>query len=1082
VQTLRSAAALLAAATTLPALAAIAAEIGFRGPPLPLDADALAPLGLGAEPHVRAAHIIPGTDALRALIIECDPGAPLRDAVAAIARRLTARAPHLLWLLLAVQRDATALAIAAWTPTPHHPHVAALVVDRAHVLPSDAETLVALSAAKHHDDPGSDLRTHASWLDVLGRQALTRRFYRTLEHVVAALARAALGSATDDERNELALLYVSRLLFLSFLETKGWLDGDRRFLERGFARAMERGGGYHRHVLRPLFFGTLNTPLRARAPAARAFGRVPFLNGGLFARTPLERRRRDLRFPDDALGLVFGDLLARYRFTPREEHDAWSEAAIDPEMLGKAFESLMRSHERRASGSFYTPQSLVTTTTHAALVQALATPALPPPVLDAALRDTAEAPLDPDIAPQFRAQLEALRLVDPACGSGAFLVHALEAIAALRIRAGDARPVAAVRRDVLTGSIFGVDVNPMAVWLCELRLWLSMVIESDEHDPLAVTPLPNLDRHIRVGDSLAGEAFDASQPPRGGALLARLRARYARATGSRKHTLERAIDRAERSLALAHTDDALARCAARRRDLLATLRGRDLFGARIRPRAADRIALARERSRARELRTRRRALRSGGALPFAWLTHFPDVARAGGFDVVIGNPPWVRLHRIPPAARATLRERFEVFRDASWERGATAGRAGAGFAAQVDMAALFAERSLALLRPGGTLALLLPAKLWRSLAGGGVRRLLASRAHVLALEDWSESPPAFDAAVYPSLVVARRSDGETTAEPRASTAAVAAACHRPNGVVRWTMERTHLPLDADPASPWLAVPPPVRSAFDRLARAGAPLAACAFGPPTLGVKCGCNDAFIVRVCDDDTMVAAVHAAARTGTVERALLRPLVRGETSGPWRSRGESTESIIWTHDDTGAPLRTLPPHAARWLAPWRKRLADRSDVRRATPWWSLFRITAAQSDRPRVVWADVGRAPRAMVLAPGDPTVPLNSCYVLHCRDLLDAHALAALLNSPVGAAWLHVLAEPARGGYRRFLAWTVALLPIPHDWSRARAILAPLGERAAMGDLPPPAPDALRDAALRAYRVRLAHVAPLLAWTGR
>ena len=92
-------------------------------------------------------------------------------------------------------------------------------------------------------------------------------------------------------------------------------------------------------------------------------------------------------------------------------------------------------------------------------------------------------------------------------------MHTLERIAALRKENGEPGSNAEIRRRVLTSSIFGVDLNPMAVWLCELRLWLSIVIESDETDPMRIAPLPNLDRHIRVGDSLAGGAFDVRDAP-----------------------------------------------------------------------------------------------------------------------------------------------------------------------------------------------------------------------------------------------------------------------------------------------------------------------------------------------------------------------------------------------------------------------------------------------------------------------------------------------------------------------------------------------------------------------------------------
>ncbi|MDQ6830346.1 MAG: hypothetical protein M3081_15925 [Gemmatimonadota bacterium] len=223
-------------------------------------------------------------------------------------------------------------------------------------------------------------------------------------------------------------------------------------------------------------------------------------------------------------------------------------------------------------------------------------------------------------------------------------------------------------------------------------------------------------------------------------------------------------------------------------------------------------------------------------------------------------------------------------------------------------------------------------------------------------------------------------------------------------------------------------------------------------------------------------IAMVRSDEREGSVERELLRPLLRGESIAPW-APNESGELIIWTHGATGAAVDRLPPHATRWLAQWRSRLTARTDARRSR-WWSLFRTAGAGDRLARVVWADVGRGPRALVLDAGDPSVPLNSCYVIACREPHDAHALTAILNSALGAAWLDAVAEPARGGYRRYLGWTVGLLPVPNDWPRARDILAPIAERAAVGL--PPHRDELLAAVLSAYDLRAREVAPLLTWT--
>ena len=118
--------------------------------------------------------------------------------------------------------------------------------------------------------------------------------------------------------------------------------------------------------------------------------------------------------------------------------------------------------------------------------------------------------------------------------------------------------------------------------------------------------------------------------------------------------------------------------------------------------------------------------------------------------------------------------------------------------------------------------------------------------------------------------------------------------------------------------------------------------------------------------------------------------------------------------------------------------------------------------------------------MLEADDTTVLLNSCYVARCDNLADAQTLAALLNSPINAAWLNALAEPARGGYHRYLGWTVGLMPLPADWLLARRILAPLAEQAMSGETP--AADTLLTAVLEAYQLREDEVEPLLLWDYR
>ena len=1053
-QGLERALGLLRRACSVAGANSILEELGFSGLSLPLDTNARAALGL--PDSIRVAEIALGTDCLRGLILESDNASALRETLGTTAKALSTSAPQFLWIVCAFQSAAAEFAIACWTSARSRVHVASLACRTDKLFASDAETLCALFAVAGE----SDLVTHSRWLDVLGRESITKRFFSALQDVVAELADSLSGRVSPLERDELALLYISRLIFLSFLETRGWLNGDFGFLSNGYSRCISEGGRYQQRVLEPLFFGTLNTAVRARSTRAKRFGRIPFLNGGLFARSHLEKQRRGSLFTDQSFGNAYGSLLSHYRFSGREDSTDWSEASIDPEILGKTFEALMAAPDRKTSGAFYTPQDLVE---------------------DVAAHGLASLP---DGGGQVET-LRRIRVLDPACGSGAFLVHVLERIAALRKAHGEAGSIADIRRRVLTSSIFGVDLNPMAVWLCELRLWLSIVIESDDIDPMRIAPLPNLDRHIRVGDSLAGGAFDDRDALRSGSRIESIRARYVRAVGPRKRTLARSLDRVERSAAIDVLTRRGIRLSAERREILIALRSRDLFGDRHAAEGETRIRLAAIRLCLRENAQRAKALRAGAALPFSFAAHFSDVPATGGFDVIVGNPPWVRVHHIAETSRDRLKRDFAVYRNAAWESGASSAGAGRGFAAQIDLAALFVERSCELLRPGGTLALLLPTKLWRSLAGGGVRQLLLDRTDVVALEDLADSHSQFDAAVYPSLLVARRRmpgviPQEKPGSPDRSVdgrPAVSAAIRTRQGTTRWTCPRDLLPFDSTAGSPWVLIPPLARRSFDRVARAGAPFFRSEFGRPLLGVKTGCNSAYIVRVESIDGDLACIIGGGRRGMIEREMLRPLIRGETLEKWTVAGPR-EYLVWPHDEHDRPRRALPPLARRWLLPFHDMLGARSDLHGRFPWWSVFRTDSASHAKPRVVWADFGLTPRATVVEACEPFVALNSCYVVSCETTDDAHALATLLNSSLAAAWLNSIAEPARGGYRRYLGWTLSLLPIPVDWNGARSTLTELGERAIHGDVP--ANDEILGAVVGAYQLCLADVQPLLSWT--
>jgi N-6 DNA Methylase/Eco57I restriction-modification methylase len=1069
----RAAHRLLADCTTDTGRRALARALGFTAPPHSLTARPLATLGFPANaPHLRVARITRDHSAAL-LLIEHTNATHWRDTLRKTAAALDKLTDARRWLILLHCADNGPVALATWLSSPRGPRLAVLTTTPHDILDSDAQTVAALATAWHPDPTTTCLR----WHDLLGRHAIGKRFFRALETHVADIADAWPARVHDDDRRTLALIHVARLLFLKFLETKGWLDDDRTFLARHSESILDSGGRLWHRLLAPLTFGTLNTPRRHRAPAARAFGNIPFLNGGLFACSATEKRARRPPIHDDLLAPLLLDTLARFRFTAREDTRTWSEAAIDPDLLGKTFEALMDTDQRRGSGTFYTPATLVSSLVDDALQHTIRHHS---PTARAAL---AGHPVAPHDAQEILQKLDSIRVLDPACGSGSILVATLERLATLRAQLGDTRTTSELRRHVLTHSIFGVDIAPMAVWLCELRLWLSVVIDDETSQSASITPLPNLDHHIRIGDALGNDAFNQHSAIKS-ARITELRARYARSAGARKYACANRIDAAERSSARDITTHAITLLQIERRDLLQLARAQTLFGTRQGLAAAQRRRLASIRDVLRQHRTTLRHLDDGGPVAFDFRSHFADAAAAGGFDLVIGNPPWVRSQHLDATTRSNLRTRFRTVTSHI--------TASSAFGVQTDIAIPFTQRGLELTRPDGILAFLLPAKLWRSVSASALRHHLLQHATLLHLRDHSANAGGFSAAVYPSAIVMQRNASSSTTNTATSTAtenarhqtphAAATAtphagtppmhrsdveCHTTDALGsphHFTVNSANLPATTNPGAPWRIVPDNVRLAADTVTRAGIRWTDTTLPPPSLGIKTGCNDAFLIA----DTDVP--HAL-------QPWTRPVLRGDHVRAWHPADCNT-AIVIPCDADGHTLSRLTAPLARHFAPHERTLTARTDLRPRDPWWSIFRTDLLGSAGWRVIWADIGRTLRAMILPPHSTVVPLNSCYGVRLHDPVDAHALAALLNAPTSTAWLSLVAEPARGGYHRFLGWTVLALPMP-DWKRAREILAPIAARARRGNAV--SIELLHDATLEAYGIAHHDVAPLLSWTG-
>ena len=348
-------------------------------------------------------------------------------------------------------------------------------------------------------------------------EAVTRLFFAEYKKVFDAAMEKISGFGDDEDEFERKNLFVqtlfNRLMFVYFVSRKGWLefDGNYEYLDAiwtDYDEDADQDNFYESRLMR-LFFEGLNNPFNREvtsiAPDLRALiGSVPFLNGGLFERTVLDDRD-GVVVPDDAVRPVLTELFDRFNFTVMESTPLDVEVAVDPEMLGKVFEELVTG--RHESGSYYTPRPVVSFMCREALkgylnarVGAASEAAIVRFVDERSTRG-----IKINAARQIAAALESVRVVDPACGSGAYLLGMMQELVELQttlFRAGvNSKELYELKLQIIRDNLYGVDIDEFAVNITMLRLWLSLAIDQTNTWP---EPLPNLEFKIVCGDSLLG--------------------------------------------------------------------------------------------------------------------------------------------------------------------------------------------------------------------------------------------------------------------------------------------------------------------------------------------------------------------------------------------------------------------------------------------------------------------------------------------------------------------------------------------------------------------------------------------------
>ena len=301
---------------------------------------------------------------------------------------------------------------------------------------------------------------------------------------------------------------MGRLVFLQFIQKKGWLgvpmndetwtDGDKEFIKHLFDNYAHQDT-FIDDVLEPLFYDINTRRKDDRANSILGADiKVPYLNGGLFEKDAED----DTQFPLPAKYMA--DLLeffSAYNFTIDENDPDDAEVGIDPEMLGRVFENLLEDNKDK--GAFYTPKEIVQYMCRESLIAYLQTD-----IEDSATKDrmrefvTSHDKSALETPEEFKVdkKLREVKICDPAIGSGAFPMGLLKELFECRLAiegSEEGKTRADIKKDIIQNSIYGVDIEKGAVDIARLRFWLSLII--DEQTPHA---LPNMDFKIMQGNSL----------------------------------------------------------------------------------------------------------------------------------------------------------------------------------------------------------------------------------------------------------------------------------------------------------------------------------------------------------------------------------------------------------------------------------------------------------------------------------------------------------------------------------------------------------------------------------------------------
>jgi hypothetical protein len=567
-----------------------------------------------------------------------------------------------------------------------------------------------ISKIKVPEESISELELQKRHDEAFDVEQVTTAFFDQFR-VVFERFKSHLVNLTGDSKwaHDYTLRFMNRLIFIYFIQKKRWLGNDPEFVEhywKTYQKANQPADTFVGKWLKVLFFEAFNKRFSHPAWLPEKYKSVlqmaPYLNGGLFKEIRELDDLYSIQISDDVFADVF-NFLQSYNFTITEDSPLEVEVAVDPEMIGKIYETMTfvegdvnKAHD---NGIVYTPRIEITLMCRLALVRRFINEfgekyrnqfyRILFAISDEEKESADQEIADVNLWPQIDQFVRTLTVIDPAVGSGSFLVGMLGILTDLSRRAnaqlGTHEDDFTIKKRIIGQSLYGVDVMDWAVHVCELRLWLQLVVETElKPEQLTFEPLlPNLSFKIRCGDSLVQEVGDLNMSHLKLAdLSAPLKGKLTRFKGEklkfynnekdRQYQTECQIERAELEIFREVLREQIQKADAEIRRINLSIQQTGAQTSLLGDEPAiqsDMLKQGYERQLTELNRNRKRLvgayheLKDKTDIPFVWEVSFVEIFEGDkkGFDIVIGNPPYVRQELI-----ANPRHEAEDFSADEW--------------------------------------------------------------------------------------------------------------------------------------------------------------------------------------------------------------------------------------------------------------------------------------------------------------------------------------------------------------------------------------------------------------------------------